>query len=140
MRHLLIALLIALLPLRAWVGDAMAVSMLGHPAATVVAASTDVHPGCPDHAAQLSANLPSSPERDPATQAMGAHPDEASHPDDDQGQDHHLHSACDVCNGPALVMVSLAAVTTPHTHTQLAQPAERFASVALQQGIKPPIS
>lgn len=141
MRHLLIALLIALLPLRAWVGDTMAVSMLGHSSAALVAeTSTDVHPACPDHAAPLPTSLPNPPELEHATHAMGTHPSEAAHPGAGQVQDHHPHGACDVCNVPALVMESFDAVTAAQTHTQLVPPTERFASIALQQGIKPPIS
>lgn len=47
MRHLLIALFIALLPLRAWVGDAMAITMQ---------TSSPIHEvaPCPDHAMDQS--------------------------------------------------------------------------------------
>lgn len=138
MRHLLLALMIALLPLRAWVGDAMAVSMLGHPAAMAVAdaAHTQVDLDCPDHADEMHTSLASAPAMDHTAHDRGTHPGEATHPD----PSHHQHSACDVCNGPALVMVSFGTVTAAQTHTQLIPPTERFASIALQQGIKPPIS
>lgn len=121
MRHLLLALMIALLPLRAWVGDAMAVSMLGHPGATAVASAVaaDAHAPCPDHAVGV-----------PALQ-------DAAH---DEAPSHHPHSACDVCNGPALVVAQHTAVSLPQAQALLAQPAERFASAALAPGIKPPIS
>jgi len=140
MRHLLLALLIALLPLRAWVGDAMAVSMLGHPESGAAApmahaaASTDAHPDCPDHAGGTPLPLTAVSGLQDGTHGIDAHLADAPQPD------HHQHSACDVCNGPALV-VSLPLTThVSQAHSILTLPAERFASVAQQQGIKPPIS
>jgi hypothetical protein len=137
MRHLLLALMIALLPLRAWAGDAMAISMLGHPAATVVvAASSDEHASCPDHAAQLPPSPATGHAVDHSSHATAEHGAETSHP----GQDHHQHSACDVCNGPVLGTAQPGAATAAQLHAVLALSAERFASFAPQQGIKPPIS
>lgn len=130
MRHLLLALIIALLPLRAWVGDAMAVSMMGHTATSMVAAGAQ--PDCPDHAGEVPLALSLSAGHD-----LYGSTAEAQHPDHPQD---HQHSACDVCNGPALVVGLLLSATVSQHHTLLALPAERFASVALQQGIKPPIS
>ena len=132
MRHLLLALIIALLPLRAWVGDAMAVSMMGHTATSMVAAGAQ--PDCPDHAGEgpLALSLSLSAGHDLHGSTAGAQ--QPDHPQD------HQHSACDVCNGPALVVGLLLSATVSQHHTLLALPAERFASVALQQGIKPPIS
>jgi hypothetical protein len=130
MRHLLLALLIALLPLRAWVGDAMAVSMLAQPAANT---AEQVH--CQDH-------LGSAPQAMAAQPSHGAHVMSAQSEStaDHQHPQDHPHSVCDVCNGPALVLSLLLASHVPQAHTVLTPPAERFASVALQQGIKPPIS
>jgi hypothetical protein len=128
MRPLLLALLIALLPLRAWVGDAMAVTMLVQPAA-----NTAEH--CQDHlgaAPQAMAAQPSHGAHGMSAQSEGTADHE--HPQD------HPHSVCDVCNGPAMVLSLHLASHVPQAHTVLTPPAERFASVALQQGIKPPIS
>jgi hypothetical protein len=140
MRHLLLALLIALLPLRAWVGDAMAVSMLGHSAASAVAtaahppASFQTDPDCPDHAGEMPMHLMAVSDLHDSAHGMDTHPGDATQPD------HHQHSVCDVCNGPALVVSLPLAHQVSQAHTRLTWPAERFASVALQQGIKPPIS
>lgn len=134
MRHLLLALIIALLPLRAWVGDAMAVAMLEHPAVT--AAATSEHLDCPGPATLLTTSMKTGQGMGHAAHGMDDHSAKVPQP----GQDHHQHSACDVCNGPALVVGSFGAVATAQTHTLLAPLAERFASVAPQQGIKPPIS
>ena len=141
MRHLLLALIIALLPLRAWVGDAMAVSMLGHPAASAVAAAappstgTYAHPDCPDHAAGMPLHANAVSDGHDSAHGMGTHPADAP-----QQPDHHQHGACDVCNGPALGVSPPLAPHVSQVHALLTLPAERFASVALQQGIKPPIS
>lgn len=133
MRHLLLALIIALLPLRAWVGDAMAVSMMGHTATSMVAAGAQ--PDCPDHAGEGPLALSLSAGHDLHGSTHGtAESQQPDHPPD------HQHNACDVCNGPALVVGLLLSATVSQHHTLLALPAERFASVALQQGIKPPIS
>ncbi len=112
MRHLLIALVIALLPLRAWVGDAMAITMQmpSSPAAASMA-SGDGAP-CPDHA------------------LMG----EAPAPMD------HQHTSCEVCHGPAMPLAVQVALVPPAVHGVLAPPAERFTSSVPQPGIKPPIS
>lgn len=139
MRHLLLAVLIALLPLRAWVGDAMAVSMLGHTGHSAVAAapppsaSTPAHPDCPEHADAMPVPTTAAPELHGSAHSM-------AHPADAQQTDHHQHSACDVCNGPVLGVSLPRPPQVSQTHRLLTLPAERFASVPLQQGIKPPIS
>lgn len=139
MRHLLLALMIALLPLRAWVGDAMAVSMLGHPVASAVgttahpSASAHSHPDCPDHAGWMPLAVTAAYDLHDNVHSM-ANPADATQPD------HHQHSVCDVCNGPALVVSRPLAPQVLQAHTLLTLPTERFASIALQQGIKPPIS
>ena len=120
MRHFLIALMIALLPLRGWVGDAMAISMAGlpdgQPAMVVKAVADAGH----DHHAGM---------------------DHGDHADDDMATaDAHSHSACDVCNGPAMALPTPAVPALAMAHGVLAPPAERFASTEPHRGIKPPIS
>lgn len=132
MRHLLLALMIALLPLRAWVGDAMAVSMWGAVANPHAAA----HAACPDHAGTSG---PASAQH-PAEH--GAQPTE--HPSADSAHSaqnsQHAHSVCDVCNGPALAGAAHHSAAAAQVHARLTPPATRFASAALPQGTKPPIS
>ena len=128
MRHLLIALMIALLPVRGWVGDAMALSMLEHGRAAgttevAVSAGMDHHP-CPDHSAA----------------PMDALAAADAEPADDHQNRAHAHSACDVCNGPAMTVSSPGATTPPASHAVLAAHSEPFASTELRHGIKPPIS
>lgn len=121
MRHLLIALMIALLPVRGWVGEAMAFSMPGGPATTAS------HAGCPDHAAPaqaagiLEALVPLA---------------DASTADDDTPQ----HSACDVCNGPAMAASLPDLGSQPLAHIPHTARLERFSSSEPRQGVKPPIS
>lgn len=117
MRHLLLALMIALLPIRGWMGDAMAMAMLAAPAhALNQAASTDAAP-CPDHA------MPS---------------DGTGMQDSSTGD--HTHKSCDVCNGPAMALSALAVPTVTPVHGRFTPPAERFASSEPHRGTKPPIS
>ena len=127
MRHFLIALMIALLPLRGWVGEAMAFSMQANPA------SPAAHAGCPDHAPPASLltaqqTPPLSEMASPATDAGSA----------DDGT--HQHSACDICNGPAMAASATALLTLTAVHPQHASRVERFASSEPRQGVKPPIS
>ncbi|PKO26350.1 MAG: hypothetical protein CVU36_24805 [Betaproteobacteria bacterium HGW-Betaproteobacteria-9] len=127
MRHFLIALMIALLPVRGWVGEAMAFSMQANPA------SPAAHAGCPDHAppsASLTGQL-TAPSHEMASQATDAGTS-------DDGT--HQHSACDICNGPAMAASATKLLTLTVMHPQHASRAERFASSELRQGVKPPIS
>jgi hypothetical protein len=114
MRHWFLVLMIALLPLRGWVGDAMAMEMLTQPAHAGMAMDEHGagHGNC----------------------ACDEHATSAADSDD------HQHSACDVCNVPALAMATPAIQTPPTVHGQHVVPSERFASSEAQQGIKPPIS
>lgn len=117
--------MIALLPIRGWMGDAMAVAMLAAPVQSTTQTAHSAAMPCPDHAAT-------------APTAGAAH-DEMAMPGD--GNDsHHAHQGCDVCNGPAMAHRAPAAVATAPDHAQLAPPAERFASSEPRRDTKPPIS
>ena len=82
MRHWFLVLMIALLPLRGWVGDAMAMEMLAQPAHAGMV--MDGHGA--DHADHHAAH-------DEQCDCSG-------HASADQAD--HQHKACDVCNVPAL--------------------------------------
>lgn len=121
MRHLLLALLIAVLPVRGWVGHAMAVDMASQQAAIAQAAAgapTAMPEDCPMHAQMADTAA------DPAPASV-------------------LCQGCDTCQ-LCLAMASFtgafvqAASWLPH-----AAPAEggsRFNSADQPSGIKPPIS
>ena len=119
MRHLLLALMIALLPIRGWMGDAMALAMLAAPAHTMDQAATSNAAPCPDH------TMP------------GEH---AGMQDSGGSADHHAHKSCDVCNGPVMALSPPMVPALAPSHGVLAPPAERFVSSEPHRGIKPPIS
>ena len=116
MRHWLLALMIALLPIRGWMSDAMAVAMLAPPAHTMNQAGAPDTAPCPDHA--MASDATASPD----------------------GGGEHAHKSCDVCNGPAMALPTPTVPALAMAHGVLAPPAERFASTEPHRGIKPPIS
>ena len=113
MRRWLLILLIALLPLRAWAGSAMVMSMPSLP-------GTAAH--CADHPA--AADISGLAD----TSALS-----------DNGQ--QVHDLCDVCNGPAMTAghpLGPAAAPLPQG---LAVPERTaFISALPQRGHKPPIA
>ena len=110
MRHWLLILLIALLPLRAWAGDAMAVAMPSAP-------GTSAH--CADH---------------PAPTDVSSLTDAAA---DDQ-QTHDLCDVCNGPAMTAGTHPSTAAAPLPQA--MLAPERSNFISAVLQRGHKPPIA
>lgn len=148
MRTAWIALLLALLPLRGWVGDAMALSMLGaggHAAPAALVADAHRHGG--DHANPLA---PAGHGEHGAAATHAAHAGhtamvsvadaaaaEAS-ADDHGGPNAHL--LCEVCNGPVLNPPAPALACAPVEYPRLAERAQRFASLAPRQHTKPPIA
>jgi len=122
-RLFLIALMIALIPMRGWVGDAMALSMAvdhtGMHATAVVPAQLPCH-GAPAEAV-----------------------DHAHHGNDAHGTGdgpHHSHILCDLCNGPVLHNPWLWR-PAPSQPPQLLPPfSERFASQTARRDVRPPIS
>lgn len=147
MRHFLLALMIALLPLRAWVGDSMAlaawdvsssgpvaqaVSAVHHSAgqATATVATKASEP--PSHTAQQVFNSSG------LSNAMAGMPD--CHGPDNTANSGHNHKLCDLCNGPALGQVTLSIVGTVARDRLLVTRHERFMSAEPQPGQKPPIA
>jgi hypothetical protein len=118
MRHLLLALMIALLPIRGWMGDAMAVAMLATPAQATSQAAASVAAPCPEHA---------TGGEHAGMQGIGSTAD-------------HGHKSCDVCNGPAMALSAPALQGLVQVHGVRAPSAEQFASSEPHRGIKPPIS
>lgn len=129
MRIFLLALMIALLPLRGWVGDVMAMAQVGQAlaAARTPALHSDGHQTRPQHHGQLDA----------------AHEDLATvseHGSHQSGGDCAGCTVCQICHSVALAglpCVSSAAVLP----TAVAQtPAQLYASAEHAPGFKPPIS
>jgi hypothetical protein len=139
MRHFLLALMIALLPVRGWMGDAMAMALVTHHgSATLVSAATTA---AEHHAA---ATEPSHCAGHAEHAVQGHVPHDIHHGVDDHhavaGESPHQHTACDVCNGPAMAQNGVQAITLPQQHSVQLSRAVPFASTVLPQGIKPPIS
>lgn len=143
MRTLLLALMIALLPIRGWLGDAMAVEMAKHSlpeAVSVAGAATEAHcheaMEAGDHSGMAMQMSAGTDMPDPL-----AHATHDTH--DDAGADHQgcgTCTACQVCHTVALG--GMPRVDTVHGAPQAppAAHASRFASAEPAQGLKPPIS
>lgn len=146
MRTLLLALMIALLPIRGWLGDAMALEMVRHslhasPAASsqaataATAASTVADAHC--HEAMEAATAGDGMDTTMAHHA-GTQGDSTSHGTDHQGCG--TCTACQVCHTVALGGMPMADIV--HGAPQAPPPAHaaRFASAEAALGLKPPIS
>lgn len=123
MRILFLALMIALLPLRGWVGDAMALervtpSQTTHHAAAPATALPDCHEAHPDHAGM------------------------AGTASEDAGQasaDCDTCTACQICHSVALTAV-LPPTLTPDLPTLAPRSSlPQYASAERAAGFKPPI-
>jgi hypothetical protein len=139
MRTLLLALMIALLPIRGWLGDAMAVEMVRHslPAASLVSQA----PSSGAMAAQ--AHCHEAMGADGSMDAMADHAGSHDSSSNDNGADHQgcgTCTACQVCHTVALGGMPL--IDTVHSAPQAppAAHATRFASAEPAPGLKPPIS
>jgi hypothetical protein len=130
MRHLLLALLIALLPLRGWMGDAMALASAAH--------DTTAHP-VTTHAMAHSPTAGDTLECLLHGGDAHATGHDAHHPPATEGGT-HAHDSCDVCNGPAMALDWPGSFSTPPPHGLTVASAVPFASTVPAQGIKPPIS
>jgi hypothetical protein len=147
MRFLVLALMMLLLPLRGWTGDAMATDMALSMAAqlthsTAAAAKSDVHPEHPSHEGHSD-----HPAHEASAEVMASTPDCLNHADCGQAHDtgHSAGtcescSACQACHNVALLLVAVA--LKPHLNSlwtpSLA--ADSFASADAAGDQKPPIS
>jgi hypothetical protein len=125
MRAVFIALLIVLLPVRGWMGDAMALSAAGGPvqAAGSPTAATPGHMPC---------------HGTPSEEALRTVQDSAAHGVADQAG--HDHLLCDLCNGPALGASEPRMPSPSRTPGRLPLFSERFGSRVAPQDVRPPIS
>ena len=140
MRHIIVALMIALLPLRAWVGDAMATEMAsGAPAHTQIATEKVAssahsaralvafdHKSSVQTPAEAAADCAGHGTHAPATDVAAAHCESCS--------------ACQACHIVALspLVTHTDSFYKPPTLTHA--PAAQFASAVAALGQKPPIS
>lgn len=141
MRTLFLALMIALLPVRGWLGDAMAIEMVRHamPAAEAVAgvaqAATEAHCHEAGDMAMTAMDNASHAEHAMADgHGDGSDSDHASH------QGCGTCTACQVCHSVALGGTELPGIAHDAPQAAPAAPAARFASTEPFLGLKPPIS
>ncbi|MFS2053287.1 hypothetical protein ACEN9J_30005 [Variovorax sp. Varisp41] len=139
MRTLFLALMIALLPVRGWLGDAMAIEMVRHsmPAAEAVAgaaqAATEAH--CHEAGDMAMSAMDGASREDHAmADGHGDDGDHASH------QGCGTCTACQVCHSVALGGTELSGIAHDAPQAAPAAPAARFASTEPFLGLKPPIS
>lgn len=145
MRALWITLLIALLPLRAWAGDAMAVAMLpatSHTATMSVAGADCPHATASEHHGQHT-DGPPSPATATVLTAGVTHDVAAAHGDAAMHTDHpgtSAHLLCDVCNGPALDTTAPATAAAAVAHSLHIERKQAFESLAPRHIVEPPIA
>ena len=139
MRHLLLALMIVLLPLRGWVGDAMAAQMA---AATVVHQLVTVQSGGGHRGGEgVSKHVHLASEAAEHTKAADCAGHTASG-DTSSGDTSHCES-CVVCQACFSVGLALPSDAAKVTFISLQVPrsvAPRFTSAERALGLKPPIS
>lgn len=133
MRVLTLVLLMLLMPLRAWAGDAMALSMLqGHaPVKATHAMHTDAMADHSDHSDHQDHRGPNG------------HQDVAdTHAGHDMATDDACpsHVACDLCNGPVLSLPLWQGEVTTARHHPAVPLATDFASLVPPRHHKPPIA
>lgn len=128
MRLLVLALMIALLPLRSWAGDLMAMDMA---AQSLAAAQAPAAPAAPPHW------HPAHADGQDLHHAVAPDPD---HADGHVGADCGSCAGCDICHSVALttVLPQALAPALPALAPQSRQP--RYASAEPAPGFKPPIS
>ena len=146
MRPLFFALMIALLLLRGWVGDAMVNSMALAPLQHSLPSVTAMQMSMPmaHDAAPISAAPQTTHKAAPDAEHAMAH-DCAGHPaPDDNSPAASTHcqtcDACQACHGVALIPPATSPGAAFGTRAQPPAPAARFASADAAPGQKPPIS
>lgn len=131
MRRWLLLLMVALLPLRAWAGDAMAVSMWT-PLATAELVAAPCHGGDMGRDSNEPAAMSHQGAQAQAMADIGAQTDE---------QSGNACAACDVCHGAAMMFAPLPDAQAPMgLQRQAGLLFERFASADAQRSHKPPIA
>ncbi len=134
-RHIVLALMIALLPLRGWVGDAMAGQMLQQQLAAINSEAADVDFTSGSGSFNASVAL----HGQDCEGHMGGM-DHSASMGDMAASDCVTCPSCQVCHGFVLVMPLPATSLTVHPQTAPAVRGETFASAEAVQGFKPPIS
>lgn len=131
MRHLLLALLVALLPLRGWVGDAMATGMLAQQLTAIqsVANNSDITPagGMLEH------------KKQPKMADCPGHPAAADGSDASDSTQHNC-TACNLCHSVAFTPLFASLLPTALPTAPPCAGTRSFTSAVAAAGFKPPIS
>ena len=134
MRHLVLALVILLLPLRGWMGDAMATSMAAGQLTVLQAAqkkaATAATENMASHAHEVGAMV-----HDCGMQSM-----DAADSADDSGMDCASCASCQACHTVALSPVAEKSIATFNPASQPDAATLPFASADAALSQKPPIS
>jgi hypothetical protein len=167
MRRIFLILMIALLPLRGWMGDVMAVEMSTAMASQNAVAITNIAnylytpwenaqfdhlkaksaaPDCPGHAAMASGIPTAAPGAAALAQLDGAVIDHAIHHamDDASGDATNAHcntcGVCQICHSVALTQSGVSNLPDFASHTLPAMGSDRFTSAVAALGQKPPLA
>lgn len=130
MRRWLLVLMIVLLPVRTWAGDAMALSMGMAPAAAGLVAA-------PCHGGLAAAD---SVDRVVNHDHRAGPISVADLAPEAEGTLNDTCAACDVCNGPAMMVAMVETLAASCAHPHVLRHVERFVSAEAQRAKKPPIA
>ena len=137
MRRFFLLLMIALLPLRSWAGDVMALSMSAPTPALAVSMATQTLTAPPvvALAQQASADMKDCPGHSDSSSETAL----AGAAAVDDGPCKTCVS-CQICHSMVLVNVDVAALAAQDANRLKSPSAVSFASAALADSVKPPIS
>jgi len=143
MRVLLFILMLTLLPLRGWMGDAMATSMAVAELQAAASAKTAIH-SIADQASKTMASV-GFDVKNTSNHAVSAMSDCAGHTaaaqTDTDNADHCTPcSACGACHSASMSSPAPVWAAAVHGSTPLVWPADAFFSADAAPGQKPPIS
>ena len=138
MRRLILAVMIVLLPLRGWIGDAMALEAATGTPVAIQSVAVDVHPTLE------VTHFEADSGRQDLRAGPGHCPDHASAPAEGDDSDTSANGdACTLCQVCHTVAMSADAAPLPTLPLPVLAPAmsfARFTSALPAPGLKPPIS
>ena len=138
MRRLILAVMIVLLPLRGWIGDAMALEAATGAPVAIQSIAVDVHPTLE------VTHFEADSGRQDLRAGPGHCPDHASAPgggDDGDAATHDLAcTVCQVCHTVAMSADAAPLPALPLPALVPEMPFPRFTSALPAPGLKPPIS
>jgi hypothetical protein len=140
MRRLILAVMIVLLPLRGWIGDAMAVEAATGTPIAIQSIAVDVHPtlGIMHFEADSGRlDLRAGPSHCPDHASL---PEDSSDPDGEPAAHGQACTLCQVCHTVAMSADATPLAALPLPVLAPETPFHRFTSALPAPGLKPPIS